>query len=76
MRPRIALTGIKKESFQNDVEDLKKRGYKILAADHTDSKQSSVMMSLEQNLFFKLILGNNLEVRSQASYSYEVVFDC
>ena len=76
MRPRIALTGIKKESFQNDVEDLKKRGYKILAADHTDSKHSSVMMSLEPNLFFKLILGNNLEVRSQASYSYEVVFDC
>jgi len=72
MKPRIAVTGIKKDSLISDIEDFKKRGFKILASENYDSKEASVMLSLEPNLFYKLVLGDNLEVRNQSSYSYEV----
>ena len=72
-RPHIIFSELPTDSSNRIVDELKERGFKVLARDNYLTRTTSLTLSLEPRLFYKFVLADNLDVKSQLiKYTYEV----
>lgn len=72
-RPHIIIFGLKKDNETIELQEIESQGFQVLAKKRSDDENFAVMVSLNESLLFKLVLMENISLRSElGKYSYVV----